>query len=56
MYYPPIELINFSGKMDKALETAGKDNNPYWIIGTFIVLRLLWGLIAWRRYMRQSGY
>ena len=52
VYYPPIELINFSGKMDKALEVASKDNNPYWVIGTIFLLSFCCVLYVWRRYRK----
>ena len=53
VYYPPVELINFSGKINKALETASKDNNPYWLIGIFVTISICWVLIAYRRYRRN---
>ena len=56
VYYPPVELINLSGKIDKALETASRDNNPYWIIGTVGILSILCLLVAWRRYQRSRQY
>ena len=56
VYYPPVELINLSGKIDKALETASRDNNPYWIMGTVGILSICCLLVAWRRYQRDRQY
>jgi hypothetical protein len=53
VYYAPVELINLSGKLSKALEVASSNNNPYWIVGTLIMLGICCVLISYRRYRRQ---
>ena len=53
VYYPPVELITLAGKVDRALEHASQENNPYWIIGTVGLCCLVCLLIAWRRYHKD---
>ena len=54
VYYPPVELINLAGKVNKALEVASQKNNPYYLIGTTIFLSICCALIAYRRYRRRQ--
>ena len=53
VYYTPVELINFSGKVDKALTTASQGNTPYWLIGTLVFISFCCVLIAYRRYKNR---
>jgi len=54
VYYPPVELINLAGKVNKALEVASKNNNPQYLIAVLIILSICCALIAYRRYKRRQ--
>lgn len=56
VYYPPVELINFSGQVNKVIAVASHENNPLWIIVGVVLIAVCWALIAYRRYKKRESY
>lgn len=53
VYYPPVELINFSGQVNKVISVASREGNYTYILIVLGLIIVCWVLIAYRRYKKK---
>jgi len=53
VYYQPVEITTFKGKITKAIATASEPTNLTWIIGIVLLILICVPLFAYRRYQKK---